>query len=197
MMIFRGVFSVFLVLVVSVAMGSPAQADTLWLDQPLTQWNQQGMAIPPVAPVSNEPAFDPRCLALSRPAETPMDHEIEAAGWSLFNAYEAGWGVTLLTGLSAYDGMCRPSGYHAFVFVDGQFAGTLAPELSAARADGALSTSETRIQNGDHLSALYVRFADSDPLCCPSRPSNVVTYRVDRTPSGPVVVAEYKSEVPR
>src|SRR5215207_4516439 len=115
MIIIRGGISVLLALVATIAMGLPAQADALWLDQPLGQWNQQGMAIPQVGPASNEPSFDPRCLAFTRPAETPMDREIESAGWSLFNAYEAGWGVTLLTALSAYDGMCRPSGYHAFV----------------------------------------------------------------------------------
>jgi hypothetical protein len=126
-----------------------------------------------------------------------MDREIEGAGWSLFNSYEAGWGVTLVTALSGHDGMCRPWGYHAFVYVDGRFAGTLAPDPSAARSDGALFTTETRIQDGDHLSVAFVRYADTDPLCCPSRPTVSVTYHVERGPNGPVMIADQKSESPR
>jgi hypothetical protein len=175
----------------------PVYADTLWLDQPLKQWNQPGMPIPRADALTNEPAMDPRCLTYARPAESQMDRDLEAAGWSLFNSYQAGWGVSVITALSGHDGMCRPWGYHAFVFVDGRFAGTLAPDPSTARSDGALFSTETRIQDGDHITATFVRYADSDPLCCPSRPTVNVSYRIERGSAGPLVVADQKSETPR
>ena len=50
------------------------------------------------------------------------------------------------------------------------------------RVDGALS--EVRYFP-DELVATFVRYADTDPLCCPSRPSVLATYRIVVTPSGP------------
>jgi len=125
-----------------------------------------------------------------------MDAAVADAGWSLFNAYESGWGVTMISGLSGHDGMCRPSGYHAFVFVDGLFAGTLAPVPSVSRTDGAL-TRDARIQANDRIGAVFVRYADSDPLCCPSLPSVAVSYRVERTSEGPVLLVDRMTQIPK
>ncbi|MFN0072902.1 MAG: LppP/LprE family lipoprotein [Chloroflexota bacterium] len=182
------------------SLGGPAisavHAQSSWLDEPIRQWNQPGMSVPNLQKSETEPGLDPRCMATSRPAETVSDAVIESAGWSLFNTYEAGWGISLIYGLSGHDGMCRPWAYHAFVFVDGAFAGTLAPLPSLSRTDGALGR-DVRIEGDGRLGAVFIRYAAEDPLCCPSRPSVAVNYRVERTPSGPVLLVERKSEIPR
>jgi hypothetical protein len=125
-----------------------------------------------------------------------MDAAVADAGWSLFNPYEAGWGITLISGLSGHDGMCRPWSYHAFVFVDGVFAGTLAPVPSMSRTDGAL-TRDARIESNDRLGAVFVRYADEDPLCCPSLPSVAVSYRVERASEGPVLLVDRMTQIPK
>jgi len=166
--------------------GSRARADGGWLDRPLVNWNYAGMPLP-AAPAPDPLALtDPRCARDQRPAETAADQAVIAAGWQLFGSYEAGWGVTLIRALSGYDGMCRPFGYQEFVFADGAFAGTLAPETMNSRFDGAL-TSASLFAPGDRLSASFVRYRDTDPLCCPSAISRV-EYRLDRTDAGPVLV---------
>ena len=86
------------------------------------------------------------------------------AGWFLFNA-QAGHTepVEILKGQSGADGMCRPTGYQAFVFVDGVFAGTLSPGLvENSRDDGALT--EATVGPGDEIQATYVRYTPRDPL---------------------------------
>ena len=183
-------------LVALALIAAPASAQTIWLDQPIEQWNQPGMPMPLVQRSGTEPQLDPRCMLVARSAETSMDAAVTDAGWTLFNPYEAGWGIALLFGLSDYDGMCRPMGYHVFIFVDGTFAGTLAPIPSMARSDGAL-TRDARIESASRLGAVFVRYALEDPLCCPSRPSSAVSYRVERTPEGPVVLVDRITQIPR
>jgi hypothetical protein len=175
---------------------APASAETIWLDEPIQQWNQPGMAVPTVPSSETEPGLEQRCAADARSAETFMDAAVADAGWSLFNAYAAGWGITMIWGLSGHDGMCRPSGYHAFVFVDGLFAGTLAPVPSISRTDGAL-TRDARIEANGRIGAVFVRYADSDPLCCPSPPSVAVSYRVERTSDGPVLLVDRMRQIPK
>jgi hypothetical protein len=48
---------------------------------------------------------------------------------------------------------------------------------------------------GRELSTHFLRYAPDDPLCCPSLPAVVVQYRIDRTPTGPVLVMESKQPV--
>ncbi|HEX3246698.1 MAG TPA: LppP/LprE family lipoprotein, partial [Chloroflexota bacterium] len=186
------------IVVLSVALGPPisANADSTWLDEPIQQWNQPGMPVPLVQRSGTEAQLDPRCASVARSAETSMDASVTDAGWTLFNPYEAGWGVALLFGVSGYDGMCRPSMYHAFVFVDGAFAGTLAPVASMSRTDGAL-TRDARIEADGRLGAVFIRYAPEDPLCCPSQPSVAVSYRVERTPQGPVVLVDRMAQIPK
>jgi hypothetical protein len=45
-------------------------------------------------------------------------------------------GTSVVLGLAGFDGMCRPLRVHAFVFIDGAFAGTLTPSVMNARSDG-------------------------------------------------------------
>ncbi|MBI4492954.1 MAG: LppP/LprE family lipoprotein [Chloroflexi bacterium] len=168
-----------------------AQPEGEWLDRPLANWNQPGMAIPPAPPT--EGLVNPGCLERARWAETPEDQALVDDGWDLFNPYRAGWGVKLVDATTSYDGMCRPMGFQTFVFVEGDFAGTISPEPMNSRATGAGSVVSFF---NDTLSARFVRYAPTDPLCCPSRPAVVVDYRIERTPSGPVLNPVRATEEP-
>jgi hypothetical protein len=126
----------------------------------------------------------PRCTQRERPAETAEDAALNAAGWRLFLPYPRGWGVTLIAATAGYDGMCRPFPYQWFVFVDGDFAGTVAPEPMFPRTDGAAGA--VNLWFTDQLGAEFMRYSPDDPLCCPSG-STSVDYRIDRTPDGPVL----------
>lgn len=164
---------------------SAALAETNWLDAPIQAWNSPGMAVPPAPP--REVPDDPRCAARSeRPPETAQDQEVAAAGWTLFAPYRGGWGITIVSGLVGYDGMCRPFVYQVFVFVDGAFAGTIAPSPMASRTDGSGRLEEFFNGSGT-LGGSFARYGPDDPLCCPSATSNV-QYGIDRTPAGPVLV---------
>ena len=169
---------------------SARAAGQSWVDQPLSAWNSPGADVP-TAP----PGFgDARCYAAqARWAETPEDQAVVDAGWGLFNPYRAGWGIAVIDATSGYDGMCRPDGFQSFVFVDGVFAGTISPEPMTARATGAGSV--VALRDGA-LTARFLRYADTDPLCCPSRGAVVIEYQVDRTPAGPVLTAASRIEEP-
>jgi hypothetical protein len=82
--------------------------------------------------------------------------------------------------------MCRPWQYQAFVFVDGKFAGTLAPDVMNARTDGSYFTAKSGDADAP-LVAEFNRYTDRDPLCCPSRRATV-SYRIDTSAAGPLVV---------
>jgi hypothetical protein len=159
-----------------------AAQEASWLDGDLASWNTPGMAIP-TAPKPNA-ALDPRCTERERPAETDEDKALVAKGWRLFSSYQSGWGVTLIAALSDYDGMCRPFGYQFFVFVDGAFAGTIAPEPMNSRFDGAAD--DVNLWYKDQLGAEFRRYAPDDPLCCPSS-STSVQYTIEQTADGPVL----------
>lgn len=164
-------------------MASPPAAAS-WLDSPTGSWNTPGMAIPAAPAFEDESNIN--CGQQERPAETPQDQALVDAGWHLFLAYQQGWGVTLVSGLSGYDGMCRPIGFQDFVFVDGEFAGTLSPEPMASRSDGA--SDGANLWSADTISAQYRRYAPDDALCCPSG-STYVEFTITRGDEGPVVNA--------
>jgi LppP/LprE lipoprotein len=153
-----------------------------WLAQPLEPWNEVGMAIPTAFPAQ---APDPRCDAQVRPPETPQDRALVDAGWRLYNAYQAGWGVVMVDATVGWDGMCRPDGFNTFVFVDGTFAGTISPESMQARTTGAGRATGL---SADTIQARFIRYAATDPLCCPSLPAVDVAEQIQRTPDGPVLV---------
>ncbi|HLZ73254.1 MAG TPA: LppP/LprE family lipoprotein [Dehalococcoidia bacterium] len=159
----------------------PAHADGSWMDQPLVNWNTAGAAVPaaPAGDFSN-----PRCGQDERPVETAEDQAVSDAGWTLFGAYQGGWGITLISGLSGYDGMCRPFGYQFFVFVNGAFAGTISPEAMNSRFDG--SATIVRLVSSGRITAQFSRYSDADPLCCPSRIS-FVTYGFDDSQGAPLL----------
>ncbi len=179
----RCVVILLLVLLPLVPRSGAAQGS--WLDGGQVDWNAPG-AVVPSAPRPLGPVDSP-CEDLVRPAETGEDDAVAAQGWRLFSAYQRGWGITLVSGFVGFDAQCRPVPYQQFVFVDGVFAGTLAPEPVVPRTDGAIT--DAAITAADRLYAVYSRYAPTDPLCCPSGEA-VVTFAVERTAAGPVVVPE-------
>ncbi|MGN6674021.1 MAG: LppP/LprE family lipoprotein [Thermomicrobiales bacterium] len=155
-----------------------------WLDQqPLAAWNVAGAALPSAPAASGDPPTEARCATSSRQPAGPEDQALAGAGWALFGTTLRFGPTVVVQAMSAVDGMCRPRGYQAFVFMNGQFAGTLAPAPMNARADGSLG-SITLASN--QITGQFQRYSPADPLCCPSRISTV-TYQVD--PAGPLVRA--------
>lgn len=173
----------FLTIAISVchpAIGRSQEKVGSWMDASApAPWNTRGASIP-VAPKMQDPA-DARCKEQARPAQLPEDKRVQDQGWDLVGAYQGGWEMLVIRGTASYDGMCRPRQYQDFVFVRGEFAGTLSPQPMDSRTDGALG--RVSLQNG-RLTAEYNRYAASDPLCCPTRTTAVV---FDVTNDGPVV----------
>jgi LppP/LprE lipoprotein len=148
-----------------------------WLaTSPPTNWNTAGAPIP-AAPTVTGGNDDPRCILDERWPESREDEQVAAAGWRLFGAAEVGWGLRVVQGLTNYDGMCRPLGFQAFVFAEGQFAGTISPQVMDSRTDGVGRVMNMR--GPGNLSAQFSRYTLSDPLCCPSS-SYFVEYVVAR-----------------
>jgi len=83
--------------------------------------------------------------------------------------------------------MCRPLGFNVFVFVDGQFAGTISPDLMDSRADGVGDIRFFAAQ--DSIIGEFQRYSSTDPLCCPSGHATVI-YGINRTSAGPVLVPQ-------
>jgi hypothetical protein len=174
---------------------SDARADGSWLDAPLSAWNAPGMDVPAPPPPESAAPPDPRCERTHRAAETAEDGAVAAAGWTLYDAYQAGWGVKIVAGLVGHDGMCRPLSYQQFVFVDGVFAGTISSLPMNARTDGAASSAAPSAQ-GEGVTAQFARYTGADPLCCPSA-TTVVDYRIDRSGPSPVLVPTTATRVTR
>ncbi len=174
--------------VATVGQGS-ARADGAWLDspQPPANWNQERMAIP-APPRTFDPDANPRCLDLGvRMPETDEDEALVQAGWVLAGAYEAGWGTKVILGLSGFDGMCRYWGYNYFVFQNGLFAGTLAPQPMDSRTDGAAD--DMMLLGRERIRVTYRRYTASDPLCCPSGRSAVM-FSITNETGAPLVRPE-------
>jgi hypothetical protein len=174
--------SVMVIMMVTLAPGRAA-ADGSWLDTKPT-WNSPGMAVP-ISP-HQPPAGDARCFDALVVPDTAAKKAVVAAGWLLFTSPQstAPDGVEIVFAQSAADGMCRPNGYQGFVFVDGTFAGTLAPAPMDSRTDGALFETSAGPDGG--IEALYSRYRDSDPLCCPYARSTAV-FDVAKVDGAPVL----------
>ena len=166
-----------------------AQQQAVWLDGALEPWNSEGMAVPRVTPGG---VFGPDyCFARVRPAASAEELAMTDSGWQLMPE----WPTTrrgdtaIVMATEDFDGMCRPSGFNAFVFVAGRFAGTIAPEPMGSRSDGTLFRPPDFSADG-RLDASFLRYASFDPLCCPSRPPTRLLYRVELRGAGPVLIAE-------
>jgi LPXTG-motif cell wall-anchored protein len=60
-----------------------------------------------------------------------------------------------------------------------------------SRSDGAMANDEVAplitVASGERVEASFVRYAPTDPLCCPSRGRTRVTYQIQRDAGGPVL----------
>ncbi len=170
---------------------APPASPGAWLDGPLQNWNEPGGFVP-AAPFSGSMS-DARCRGQERRPAGPEEAQVGNAGWTLITAWptQRQSDVAVVTATGDYDGMCRPIGYNAFVFTAGVFAGTVSPVPMGSRSDGAL-VRPPAILPGGRVDASFVRFAPSDPLCCPSRPQTRLLFRIDREgpAARPVLVPE-------
>lgn len=177
----------------------PVQAEAAppggaWLDAtPVVTWNQQGAAVPRPPAVDGPRLDSGRCADQSRPPETPADRAVTTAGWTLVGPLQVFGETSVVTAAAAGDGMCRPLGYQAFVFVRGRFAGTLSPQPMNSRTDGMANT--VRLLSRDRVLAEFARYGADDALCCPSRTSQVV-FSIKRSPGGSMVVVESVQTTP-
>lgn len=167
------------------ATGLASAAEPSWLDAATPAgWNQPGARVPAVGLRLPE-SPDPRCREQYRqPSRGAADRAVVKAGWKLVGPLQVFGATELVTAARGADGMCRPLGYQAFVFVDGQFAGTLSPQPMDARTDGCVIA--IHLVAPDRLTVEYARYADQDPLCCPSATS-AASFTVRRLRAGPVV----------
>jgi hypothetical protein len=155
-----------------------------WIDKPLANWNRPGTEIPkPPATESSE--IDELCRESIRKPTTKSDQAIVAAGWHLVNAVQLYNDTEVVTATTIFDGMCRPILFQEFVFVNNKFAGTLAPEPMISRTDGALITAY--LVREDTINTRFLRYQDSDALCCPSAESYVY-YEIQEVDGMPLIV---------
>jgi LppP/LprE lipoprotein len=157
-----------------------------WLDRPLAPWNQAGAPIPrPPEATPHQAESRERCRAVIRSPVSAADGVLTAAGWWLSGPARTLGDTSVVAASADWDGMCRPWSFQVFVFVGDRFAGTLSPALMDARTDGAWQA--VRVESRFRLTADFLRYTAADPLCCPSR-SSEVAYRIDPAAGGPVVV---------
>jgi hypothetical protein len=167
--------------------GDVKPRDGKWMDgQRIENWNKKGDAIPTAPKAEGPPILAATgmqgpslqrgpCAEQLRKPFGPEDKAVMDAGWGLVGSLQIFSGVAVLAGASGADAMCRPLNFQAFVFVDGHFAGTLSPQPMTPRTDGMLSGVQLY---GQTLRATYQRYSEKDPLCCPSRASEVM-FKVD------------------
>jgi heat shock protein HslJ len=131
-----------------------------------------------------------------RPPTSPAEQALVRQGWKLYGSVQS-YGLTqVVTATSSFDGMCRPIQYHAFVYWEGRYAGTLSPVPMDSRTDGAIAN--IRLTSTTSLSAEFNRYRQSDPLCCPSGISTVLfNLKPDDVPDlRPVSIAENRPICP-
>lgn len=157
-----------------------------WLDaKSVAGWNQAGAEIPGAPSTDADPLGKGRCKDGATPAVAPEEKRVVAGGWSLLPRTQRLGDTVLVLASAGGDGMCRPLNIQGFLFVKGWFAGTVAPRPVDSRADGVFE--EAKLLGKGSVTASFRRYSGDDPLCCPSRASDVV-YRVDASRSGPVLV---------
>lgn len=172
-----------------IAVAARAQQPS-WLDRPLANWNVAGQKTPAAA--ANEESIaelSKRCALLPLKGTTAGERALADAGWVPFYVFDRQMvqrDVEIVGGLSAADGMCRPAKFNVFVFVSGQLAGTLSPTAMTSRSDGSIGGG-VRLAEDETIGAEFARYAEPDPLCCPST-RVTVRYRIDRQSTPPVVV---------
>ena len=160
------------------------RAGDSWLDRPLANWNRRAGGFPllPRPPtVQGESATASRCREQARQPASAAERALVRRGWMLYGATQSYGRTKIVTALSGFDGMCRPLGFHAFVYWEGRYAGTLSPAPMDSRTDGALTN--IRPVSETSIAADFARYSERDAPCCPSRSSAVLyTLRRDDIP---------------
>ncbi len=163
-----------------------AQSD--WLDQnPLPSWNSRSRAILETKKIS--PAELKRCNVAVRQPTLPADFLLTKMNWTLVGAAQVFGKTTVVTTADGFDGMCRPLGIIARVFVGNRVAGTLSPGQMDSRTDGSLVN--VQLTGEKNLTAEYVRYRKSDPLCCPYK-TEAVTFVIKPDGANFLLVPELK-----
>ncbi|HSI88987.1 MAG TPA: YbaY family lipoprotein [Pyrinomonadaceae bacterium] len=158
-----------------------------WLDRPLTRnWNTANQNVPRAPRMMGTTPNSVECREQIRQPETLAERELTRNGWFLFGPRQSYGNVSVVTAMASVDGMCRPTQVNGFVFVSERLAGTLAPEPTGARVDGAFS--RLFLVSPTALTAEFVRYTSSDADCCPSQVSTV-SYSIP-TGARPVLAAE-------
>lgn len=157
-----------------------------WLDaDEITHWNTAGAEVPSAPPQESD-NFE-YCEQAIRTAQVPADIAVKAAGWQLYGPIQIYGDATVLTAMANADGMCRPLAHQAFVFYNGEFAGTLSPVPMDSRTDGNLFA--INLIQEDYLRGAYQRYEPTDALCCPSA-ENYLFFTIEEQDGLPVVVPE-------
>jgi hypothetical protein len=157
-----------------------------WLEaETIENWNTPGADVP-TAPTQEGTNFE-ACQQAIRSPQVPEDAAVTAAGWQLYGPVQLYGETTVVTGMANADGMCRPMVHQAFVFVDGEFAGTLSPEPMNSRTDGNLFAID--LITDEFLRGAYQRYEPEDALCCPSS-ENYLFFNIEEEAGEPVVVAD-------
>jgi hypothetical protein len=185
--------SVVMVLAVGVLATPAAVAaqTAAWLDGPPVNWNTPGQTAPPMAPPKQN--TDPRCAEREDAPSSPEENSVTGRGWLLQGYWPTvrSGDLVLVSGLADYDGMCRPWNFNVFVFSGGRYAGTLSPEPMDSRTDGQLRFREDGtpavVAPDGSIGADFVRYLNTDPLCCPSGGTTHVTYQVRQAGASPLL----------
>lgn len=183
---------IFAALGVGLAWGQ-AQSRTPWLDKPVQNWNDPRVGIPKAPSRSGD--SNPICDHQPRFSPTsPEERKVSAIGWKLDGPTQKTGQTALVAAESDVDGMCRPLGYQYFVFVNGEFVGTISPVPMDSRTDGAARS--VRLNSESEVIAEFERYSPTDPLCCASRVSRV-SFIIDRRNGAPTLVPQAIRTMPR
>lgn len=160
-----------------------------WLDmKPLPNWNSRKRVILETKKISA--AELKRCSVSVRQPSLPQDFLLTNMNWTLTGAAQIFGNTAVITTAEGFDGMCRPLKYETYVFVGNKLAGGLTPGPMDSRTDG--STMNVNLYSETDLSAEFVRYKNSDALCCPSKTERV-TYKVKPDGRNFLLVPEFKS----
>jgi hypothetical protein len=163
-------------------------AQSLWLDMtPLPSWNARSRAILQTKKISADELK--RCSGIIRQPSLPQDFLLTKMNWTLVGTAQVHGKTTVIGTADSFDGMCRPLGFIMRVFVGNRVAGTLSPAPTDARTDGSLIS--VKMPTATTLTAEYLRYRASDPLCCPYK-TEAVTFVIKPDGANFLLVPESK-----
>ena len=111
-----------------------------------------------------------------RAAKDADERALVAAGWQLVGAAEHQGELHILRASSTGGDTHFMRAYNLFVFQHGRYAGTVAPAAMTSSTDGAVGGVHDVTRTG--FKATFARYTPQDPLCCPSRKTEVL-YKLD------------------